>query len=92
MSVDTRSIPDRRPLRFDTIDQALAEAARLAELERAGRLKSLGNWTLGQTLGHLATWAEFSYTGAPLSPPWFVSSCLSASARRNSSTVPCPPA
>jgi hypothetical protein len=72
MPVDTRSIPDRRPLRFATLDEALADAGRLAELDRGGRCRSVGNWTLGQTLGHLATWAEFSYTGAPLSPPWFV--------------------
>lgn len=72
MPVDTRSIPNRRPLRFDSIDIALADANHLADLDRAGRLKPLGNWTLGQTLGHLATWAEYSYTGAPLTPPWFI--------------------
>jgi hypothetical protein len=59
-------------LRFESIDQAMAEAERLAEAERAGRLRRLGNWTLGQTLGHLAAWAEYGYTGAPLKPPFFI--------------------
>jgi hypothetical protein len=72
MPVDTRSIAARREFRFSTIDQALAHGRHLVDLECAGRLQSLGNWTLGQTLGHLATWAEFSYTGAPLNPPWFI--------------------
>src|SRR5262249_119320 len=31
-----------------------------------------GNWTLGQTLGHLAAWVEYGYTGAPLKPPFFI--------------------
>jgi hypothetical protein len=71
-SVDTGKVAGRRTLRFESLDQVLAEVERLAEAERAGRLKHLGNWTLGQTLGHLATWAEYSYTGAPLKAPFFV--------------------
>jgi hypothetical protein len=59
-------------LRFDSIDQALAEVDRLVEVERAGRLRRLGNWTLGQALGHLAAWAEYSYTGTPLKVPFFI--------------------
>jgi hypothetical protein len=70
--VDTAKVTGRRKLQFETTDQALAEADRLVEAERAGRLHRLGNWTLGQTLGHLAAWAEYSYTGAPLKPPFFI--------------------
>jgi hypothetical protein len=55
----------RRKLRFDTIDVALAEAQRLVEVERAGGLTSCGNWTLGQAIGHLATWADFAFDGYP---------------------------
>ena len=57
--------PQRRQLRFDTIDDALAEAERLVDAERTGRLKSCGNWTLGQAIGHLATWANFAFDGYP---------------------------
>jgi hypothetical protein len=70
-AVDTAKV-DRRTLRFESIDEALAESDRLAAAERAGRLKPLGNWTLGQALGHLAAWADYAYTGAPLKVPFFV--------------------
>ena len=67
-TVDTGKI-SRRTLRFNTIDEATAEAERLAAADRAGNLKRVGHWTLGQALGHLALWAEYSYTGAPLKVP-----------------------
>jgi hypothetical protein len=70
--VDTGKVPDRRTLRFESIDQVLAEVDRLVEAERAGRLRRLGNWSLGQTLGHLAAWAEYGYTGSPLKVPFFI--------------------
>jgi len=70
--VDTAKVADRRILRFESIDQLMAEVERLVEAERAGRLRCQGNWTLGQTLGHLAAWTEYSYTGAPLKVPFFI--------------------
>jgi hypothetical protein len=59
-------------LRFSSIDEVLADVDRLVEADRAGRLKRLGNWTLGQTLGHLAAWTEYGYTGSPLKVPFFI--------------------
>jgi hypothetical protein len=70
--VDTGKVTGRRVLRFESIDTVLADVDRLATAERAGRLRRLGNWSLGQTLGHLAAWAEYAYTGAPLKPPFFI--------------------
>jgi hypothetical protein len=70
--VDTAKVANRRILHFDSLDQKTAEVDRLVEAERQGRLKQLGNWTLGQTLGHLAAWMEYGYTGAPLNPPFFI--------------------
>src|SRR5438105_6277877 len=70
--VDTGKVAGRRMLRFESIDRVMAEVDRLVEAERAGRLRQLGNWTLGQTLGHLATWAEYGYTGAPLKTPFLI--------------------
>ena len=67
--IDTGRVANRRALKFGAIDEALAEAERLAAAERAGTLKCLGNWSLGQALGHQACWAEYSYTGAPLKVP-----------------------
>jgi EAL domain-containing protein (putative c-di-GMP-specific phosphodiesterase class I) len=62
--VNTKQVA-RRPLRFTSIDAVLAEAERLAAAERDGRLKPLGNWTLGQALHHLAVWITFAYEGFP---------------------------
>jgi hypothetical protein len=64
-------MPRRRELRFNCIDDAIADAERLAALEREGKLACCGKWTLGQTLGHLATWANFALDGYPpeLHPP-----------------------
>jgi hypothetical protein len=63
--------PRRRQLRFQTTDDAIDEAERLARAEREGRLARAGNWSLGKTLGHLATWANFAHDGYPpdVSPP-----------------------
>jgi hypothetical protein len=70
--VDTGKAAGRRTLRFESIDQVMAEVDRLAAAERAGRLRRLGNWTLGQTLAHLAAWVGYGYTGVPLRVPWFI--------------------
>ena len=70
--VDTKRVPERRQLRFETIEDALADAEAMAAAAREGRLRQLGNWTLGQTLGHLATWVGYAYDGLPVMPPLLV--------------------
>jgi hypothetical protein len=62
---DNTNDTKRRTLRFGSVDEALAEAERLVAAEREGRLGQCGNWCLGQTLGHLATWASFAHDGYP---------------------------
>jgi hypothetical protein len=64
-SVNTKKVVGRRKLRFETIDQAMAEVDRLAALDQQGKLKLLGNWKFGQILNHLAVWQEFFYDGFP---------------------------
>jgi len=72
--VDTGKVTDRRELHFNTLDDLAAEVERVAAAERAGKLRRTGNWTAGQTLGHLATWINFAYDGYPpdMNPPWIV--------------------
>ena len=70
--VNTRKVEDRRTLRFETIDDAIADAEKVAAADQAGKAHTLGNWTLGQIFNHLATWADYAYTGAPMQAPWFV--------------------
>lgn len=72
--VNTGRVTDRRTLCFGSIDDVLADAARLVDAERSGALRRSGNWTLGQALGHIAAWIDFGYTGYPpgFRVPWIV--------------------
>ncbi len=70
--VNTGKVTARRKLKFDSVEQVMADVDRLVEAERAGRLDHMGNWGLGQALGHLASWAEYAYTGYPFKPPFFI--------------------
>ena len=63
-AVNTSQV-QRRTLRFETLDQALAEARRIAQLAREGKAEYAGNWDAGQILNHLGVWAEFAYGGNP---------------------------
>jgi hypothetical protein len=80
--IDTGRIAGRRELHFTKIDEALADVEQLAAAEREGRLRRVGNWTLGQTLGHLSAWADYSYDGAPLKVPFFVKLIMRPMKRR----------
>jgi hypothetical protein len=64
--------PEYRLLRFETIDDVLAELSRLEAAEHAGTLRTVGRWSAGQILAHLATWIEFAYDGYPFRPPWYM--------------------
>lgn len=70
--VNTKSVTDRRPLRFDTPQQMWADIDRLAAADRLGTLRRSGNWTLGQNLGHLAAFVDYAYDGFPGRPPWII--------------------
>jgi hypothetical protein len=64
---------ERRKLRFNNIDELLAEVERIVGSERSGQLRRTGNWTVGQIFGHLATWISYGYEGYPFRPPpWFI--------------------
>ncbi len=67
--IDTSKVKERRELRFETIDDCLAEVDRIAEADRRGELKTLGNWTAGQNLSHLAAWVEYGWDGYPMGKP-----------------------
>ena len=71
--IDTKQVTERRSLRFDSIDDCLAEIDRIVAAAQQGDLKALGNWTPGQVMAHLAAWIEYGYDGYPLkAPPFFV--------------------
>lgn len=80
--VDTGKLANRRKLRFASIDEVFADVDRLLAAESAGRLNRMGNWTFGQTLGHLGAWAGYCFEGYPIKPPRVIGWILRL--RRNS--------
>jgi hypothetical protein len=66
---DETPTSQRRSLHFDQIDDALVEVDRLAAADAGGTLTTSGRWTFGQSLNHLATWADYCYDGVPLVLP-----------------------
>jgi hypothetical protein len=68
VTVNTAKVKGRRSLHFNSFDEIVAEAERLA----AGRTVQLGNWSLGQILKHLAAVMHASIDGMTYQPPWFV--------------------
>lgn len=60
---------ERRTLRFDTVAALRGEVDRVLAAERAGTLRRTGNWTVGQSLGHLAAFIDFGYDGFPAELP-----------------------
>jgi hypothetical protein len=59
MPVNTRRVTGRRPLHFESFDELLADADRLA----AADVDLLGNWSLGQVFRHLAIATNGSIDG-----------------------------
>jgi hypothetical protein len=63
----------RRTLHFTTIGELLDEIDRVVEADTAGRVRTLGTWTPGQILGHVAAWIEYGYDGYPMKRvPWLI--------------------
>lgn len=66
--VDSARVSGRRTLSFATLDEFLCDAEALA----AGEHKTLGNWSYGQILGHLATAMHNSIDGFEFQASWFL--------------------
>lgn len=71
-SHDTAAAPKPRRLRFETLDQMLDEVRRIAQADAGGCLQRAGNWSPGQTFGHLAAWINYAYDGYPFAAPWYM--------------------
>ncbi|MFK7766266.1 MAG: DUF1569 domain-containing protein [Mariniblastus sp.] len=59
--------PKKRPLKFDNFDAMMSEVDSLMK----NGYNSNGNWTLGQTCGHVALWMQYPIDGFP-KPPIFI--------------------
>jgi len=72
--INTKKVRDRRKLRFESFDDTFRDVESLIAADASNSLRATGNWTLGQTLGHLAFWANTSFDGYPQmpTPPWWL--------------------
>jgi hypothetical protein len=63
--IDTRKVAGRRTVRYESFDEMLADAERLA----ASPCRTLGNWSLGQIFQHLAKSLDMMIDGPPFVMP-----------------------
>src|SRR5574342_33702 len=86
--IDTRKVKQRRQLRFESLDDILAEVERLASSKN---IRAVGNWTSGQVLQHLAATMNGSIDGFPTFVPAPVRLLLRLFMKRRFLTRPMPP-
>ena len=65
MSINTKTVTGRRDVHYKNFAELLADVESLAESES----RTLGNWSQGQILRHLARSLDTSIDGAPFSFP-----------------------
>ena len=65
MTINTKKVVGRRSVRYESLDDLLADAQRLA----SGNVRTLGNWSQGQICDHLATSLDSSIDGFDMSFP-----------------------
>jgi len=66
MSINTKKVQGRRPVRYESLDELLADAERLAA---AGGVRALGNWSQGQIYEHLGRSLDASIDGVGFTLP-----------------------
>ena len=66
MSVDTKTVPGRRKLSFNSLDDVVADAEACVS---SPNLKMLGNWPLSRILAHLTKAMTSSVDGSPVKAP-----------------------
>ena len=86
MSVDTGKVAGRRTLRFNSIVEAIADA----ESVTSNPHLTLGNWTAGQILDHLARTVRIMFDGPHGQAPWFLRTFVAPFMRKKFVTSPMP--
>jgi len=67
MAINTKKAAGRRSVHYNNLEDLQADAQQLVS---SGSVKMVGNWSLGQVLGHLATTMNASIDGFPMMLPW----------------------
>jgi hypothetical protein len=68
VTVNTAKVTGRRKVRYDSYNDLLRDAERLA----AGKVRPLGNWSYGQVLEHLSRAMNAAIDGADYQVSWFI--------------------
>jgi hypothetical protein len=68
MAIATKMVSGRRSLHFNSLDDILAEVDRLGR----GPVKSLGNWSPGENLSHIAKTMTCSLDGFHFKMSWLL--------------------
>lgn len=79
MTVDTAKATGRRTLRFNSLAEAIADAESLV----ANPCRTVGNWTPGQILDHLAKTVRIMFDGPHIPAPWFVRTIIAPFLKKN---------
>jgi len=85
--VSTKNVLGRRMVRYESLHDLLADAEKLA----SGDVRTLGNWTFGQILMHLAMSLNSSIDGTGFMLPAPICWLMSALMKRRFLTKPIPP-
>ncbi len=68
MAIETAKVQGRRKLHYQSYQEVIDDAEQL----RGRKVRSLGNWSLGQVLKHLGEAMDSSVDGIPFQVPWWV--------------------
>ena len=68
MTVNTKTVQGRRRLRFESLDELIAEVRFLT----TASCKTLGNWSPGQIFEHLRKWVDVGYEPTSFIAPWYI--------------------
>jgi hypothetical protein len=63
--INTKSVSDRRSVRYGSVNEVLGDLDTLDAAMRAGTLRTSGNWTPAQIYNHLAAFIEYAFDGYP---------------------------
>lgn len=85
--VNSATDSQRRTLRFATLDEFLQDAEAMA----AGECKTVGNWSYGQILGHLASAMNSSIDGFGFQASWFLRKIIAPFLKNSALTKPLKP-
>lgn len=87
MPVDTKKVTGRRAVSYGTLDEFMSDAESISAAES----KTVGNWSIGQILWHLAASMDASIDGTKMKAPWLMMVILNLFMKNSMLTKPMRP-